>query len=407
MGFSWSSAVAQDCTLETCLDAGLQEGSILCPDQPLPAEHSELAMVATDDVIMMHADRQAASARCDHLDLAMEQNGIKQNHEKDITGVDSLVGLGCQLTRQPPWAEPEDVKLILLYRTILDVLSNPFASPRAVHGALGLAQWLCLLARGSFSVFDRIYKFTRRSNPNEKQCIPSKVACELLTFLLLLPLVFADMGRTHAPLVLATDAAPEFGFGVSVHRCSSKLAATIGRLAEKRGDFVKLTLNDDEPTPKDRIGEPHSIALCKDDFTTAISSSRRWPGHPGALEAHGVLLGVRWCTRQPCLHDTRIPILVDAKAILSAATKGRSSAGSIRGSLRSIAALLLASNILARYVYVPTEYNPADPPSRGRRVRTLAHLRTKKLFAKKGREVSEGKREFYRWCALHAEAQKR
>ena len=46
-------------------------------------------------------------------------------------------------------------------------------------------------------------------------------------------------------------------------------------------------------------------------------------------------------------------ILVDAKAVLGAATKGRTSASGIRGVMRHIDALLLASNCLLKLVYVP------------------------------------------------------
>ena len=50
MGFSWSSAVAQDCTLQTCLDAGISLDAIMSPEHPMPGKQGELAAVATDDV---------------------------------------------------------------------------------------------------------------------------------------------------------------------------------------------------------------------------------------------------------------------------------------------------------------------------------------------------------------------
>ena len=57
--------------------------------------------------------------------------------------------------------------------------------------------------------------------------------------------------------------------------------------------------------------------------------------------------------------------LVDAKAILCAAAKGRTSALSIKRDIRRISALTLAGNLHMHYVYVPSEDNPADAPSRG------------------------------------------
>ena len=67
----------------------------------------------------------------------------------------------------------------------------------------------------------------------------------------------------------------------------------------------------------------------------------------------------------------RFPALIDAKAVLGAASKGRTSAPAVRGVVRHIGALLRASNGLPRLVYVPTEHNPADGPSRGNRRRHL------------------------------------
>ena len=61
----------------------------------------------------------------------------------------------------------------------------------------------------------------------------------------------------------------------------------------------------------------------------------------------------------------RLVLLVDAQAVLFACAKGRSSAPTLRFELGRIAALSLAGNGLVRFIYVPSEYNPADAPSRG------------------------------------------
>ncbi len=56
--------------------------------------------------------------------------------------------------------------------------------------------------------------------------------------------------------------------------------------------------------------------------------------------------------------------MVDAKAVIAAAAKGRSSRGFNR-LLRQLAGLCLAGDLLLRTLYVPSEHNPADWPSRG------------------------------------------
>ena len=76
--------------------------------------------------------------------------------------------------------------------------------------------------------------------------------------------------------------------------------------------------------------------------------------------------------------------LIDAKAILSATAKGRSGAPGFKQILRSIAAHLLAGNLLIYPLYIPSEDNPSDAPSRGKRFRRgvprngVMHLKTKR-----------------------------
>ena len=58
-------------------------------------------------------------------------------------------------------------------------------------------------------------------------------------------------------------------------------------------------------------------------------------------------------------------MLIDAMAVQGALSKGRSSALSLRREVRRIAALTLAGGLVVSYLYVPSEFNPADDPSRG------------------------------------------
>ena len=77
------------------------------------------------------------------------------------------------------------------------------------------------------------------------------------------------------------------------------------------------------------------------------------------------MLAMRWLARTPRHFGSRIAFLVDAAAVLGAASKGRSSAPNIRREVRRIGAYALAMDVMAHYGYVPSEDNPADAPSRG------------------------------------------
>ena len=80
-----------------------------------------------------------------------------------------------------------------------------------------------------------------------------------------------------------------------------------------------------------------------------------------------VKLAVLRITRVKRNHSHRGVVLVDAKAVGFAFRKGRSSAGSFKYGVAAFAALCLTADIKLMYPYLPSESNPADYPSRGKR----------------------------------------
>lgn len=226
-----------------------------------------------------------------------------------------------------------------------------------------------------FSVFSAVYAFVRGAPDDREVALPEDVRTELVVVACLVPLMGADLGRSFLPMLTACDAAPEYGFGVSYWPCSVRTAASIGLLAERRGDYVQLFLDPDEEPCKDRLGQPHVLPIKKGRFRVAVSAKARWSAHSSTLEAHGLLLATKWLLRTAKHFHRRLVVLIDAKAILGAACKGRSSARTLRGIMRQLGSLLLATNSLLRLVYIPSEHNPADAPSRGRRKRRQAQFR--------------------------------
>ena len=183
---------------------------------------------------------------------------------------------------------------------------------------------------------------------------------------MLSPYLEVDLTRAWDSHLVATDASSVFGFGVAVAGCASELAKEIGRFADKSGTLVRLQRDDCfAESLKPREGKVLKIPLSKSAFHTVICSRAQCKAHSGTLEAHALLLGLKWVLRAPSRHGKRIPFLVDAKAVLGAAAKGRSSAPTLRNEIRRIGAHVLAGNLLLKLVYVPSEDNPEDAPSRG------------------------------------------
>ena len=364
MGFSWSSTIAQSTTIACVKAAGIPEDAILAMEHPVPHDQSELCMVATDDTVFMHRDREKGLATLARFDSSLDNAGIPKNLGKDITLLEQVAALGCDISSRPHVAEPAILKLMTCISALLDILHRRAASPKALHGLLGLLQWLCLLQRPVFGVFDHIYKFVSREPGRRPAEIPVKVLKELAVALGLLPLLCVRLDKQYTNDLLACDAAPEFGFGVSVKTCSEDIVQRLGCLAERRGDYVRVHKEPGE-IEKSRLGTPHRLPLRKRDFRTLVSAPAKWKAHSSTLEAHALLLTLKWLSRSAKKHHKKVVVLVDAKAVLGAVAKGRTSAPGLRSVVRAIGAHELACDWLLRMVYIPSEDNPADLPSRG------------------------------------------
>ena len=440
MGFSWSSAVAQDTTLFTCVSTGIQEESILSLDHDVPVQQDELCFVATDDTVLAHKCKERGKAVLNSLDAAFARNGILRNSEKDVSLASSVTALGCDLScsnqpREPNAAtnissslpsllplpgcstsaqqlrltakvgrgstvgtetgkharpcgtvkaEPSASKLAQCVCRTLGLLQAGRGSHQAFHSLLGVWEWFSLLQRGFFSIYDDVYGFVRREPPAKVVPIPDAAMNEMLVTLLLAPLLSVDLDRQPLQQLVATDAAPQYGFGVSVCSCSKYEAEQVCSLAERRGDYVRLTADPGDPVEAPRLGVPRRLAATMKDFKTVISSRAKWPAHSGVLEAHGYLLALKWVARRSAKHNSNVPLLVDAKVVVGAVTKGRSSARALRTILRSVAATSLAANLLPRAVYILSESNPADAPSRGVRNRPRAGRPCRRTCGKLG-----------------------
>ncbi|CAE7942083.1 unnamed protein product [Symbiodinium sp. KB8] len=322
MGFSWSSCIAQACTVACCLEAGVAEENFLSMDVP-PSNGVEACGVATDDTFFIHKDRLLGAQRLQRLDAAMEKHGMPKNCSKDVTLEASMTALGCELSSRPGAVEPSASKLAPLFAALLDVTVRKRASPWGMNRALGVEQWFCLLSRPFFSVFNEVYDFVRREPPREQCTVPPSVCAELSVATFLMPLLGADLTRQFLPFLVASDASPDFGFGVCFMECSKSIAEQVGALAERRGDFVKFYPGPNEPEREDRMGTPHLLPFEQRQFRIAISSRAQHKAHSSALEAHAVLLALKWVLRKASNFHHRLALLVDAKAVLARCSEQR------------------------------------------------------------------------------------
>ena len=183
--------------------------------------------------------------------------------------------------------------------------------------------------------------------------------------------------------MLATDASPAFGFGFCVASTSPELVRATAAATSSLDSILRLTQVPWDDAEKSRPGCVFRLPLTMGDFKPVFSIKAKELAHSGVLELEAVKLGLLRYTRCARRHSHRGVIMVDARAVGGALQKGRTSAGTLKRGIRSIAALSLACDLKLSFPYLPSESNPADFPSRGR-----VYRRTTKSAVRKPKRCS-------------------
>jgi len=371
MGFSWSSFVAQSKLVQVARASGVADRQILTLDEPHPARASEVVTIATDDAVFIHTSRSDAISRLGRFDDALVSAGVERNTTKDVCAATETVALGCHLSNSPPWVEPDLAKLVRLMLACAAFASARVTTPRTVGGLLGTAGWFAQLTQWHYAVFVRAYDLTRGQDLDAEISPTAAAQDELAVFAALAPLLVADVSRPFLSVLACSDASPSFGYGVSVRGIDQHTAEDLASLSEHRGDY--LVFDDHLPTNggQRRHGTPVRLPFSMESFTDVLSIKAPSVSHSGSMEAHAVLLMVQWILRSTSRFSSRAVVGIDATAVLAAVLKGRTSAPSLRRSIRALAAHCLGGDLLLLPLWVPSRFNPADKPSRGVRRRPV------------------------------------
>jgi hypothetical protein len=352
-----------------CASAGLTSRLQLAEDTPVPTQLSEAFGLATDDVIHLSSCRKKAARRMRRLDAAFNKHGVKQHAAKNVDSVLDGTCLGTDLT-DGLYLSPSSQSffhLLCCCSHIATSRSDFMLQPKQLASLTGLAQWYCLLNRPLLSLLCEVYVFQRQLPDNVPVVLPKGVKTELRLFACLAAYTEVDLTRCWDENLYASDASPAYGFGLSAARLGQTAVQRLAAKAQRTGCCVRM--HGEEGIELPRSGAELRLPISRTSFRTLLSIKAGRVAHSGEMEATGVTLMLRWITRSVERHNRRCCLLVDAQAVLGALAKGRSSAGTLQYNVRRVGALCVATNILARYVYIPSESNPADAPSRGKRCR--------------------------------------
>ena len=228
---------------------------------------------------------------------------------------------------------------------------------------LGLLQWFDLLERGKFSFYSALYRETADWSDWSSRAIPHDALRELASSVALAPFWGVDMKLPHLGFVGATDASSEFGIGGCTAGIGEVEVSKLARFAERAGAYVTLLVVESKPRSRS-LGSPHNLRVGFDRFTAIFSIKATDDDHINLREARALHFYVRWVLRARNRHRHRFVVLVDSKVVVGAACKGRSGSLRLNEWLRRIFCLCFAGGLRMHVVFIPSEHNPADFPSR-------------------------------------------
>lgn len=191
--------------------------------------------------------------------------------------------------------------------------------------------------------------------------IPAKVLNELGLITTLLFATAVDLRAGWAPFVWATDGAETFGYGGARASCHPDTTKYLASFVHIEGhQFVSTDIFDNSD-----VTNPFAVEMPMRyrAFRQKISQRSTKSFHASKLEAGALGIAVHTITRQVESHRQRVLLLVDAKVLLFAARKGRSSAPNFIHGLKGIAAVSLAADLRMHFGYIASSHNPGDPPA--------------------------------------------
>ena len=233
-------------------------------------------------------------------------------------------------------------KLLRLITDTQRLLDSGHCTGLTLSQIVGRWTWAALVNRCALSVLNAVYRMVQAAW-GRRFTMWGSVNTELRVMAGLAPLLYADLSLPEFPYVVATDASSE-GFGV---------VATV----LKPGTAISL---DDQLS-----GEDNSVFIRDLNWHTIMS--KPWVNkteHINVLELRTVILALKWVLSFRRSLSTRLLLIGDSTAVIGAVRKGRTSAFGLLIRLRTLAALSLASGVRLTMEWCPSEFNPADYPSR-------------------------------------------
>ena len=286
MGFSWCSYLAQSTLIHCLAIAGFGEGRILADDCLPPRDLSLTVSLATDDVMVFsRGDARRSRQAFKRIDQAISAAGIIAHDANNVDEAIDTTVIGVDLCAGKRLTS-HAAKMALVFAGLVHFIARTShgISAEELQTILGHIAWFALLSRPIFSCMHRVYELAR-SESVARETLDGTALAEFVLVTAMLPWIDADLTREWQEVIVASDAAPSYGFGVSVAEASPDLLRSFSREATRPNTHARLDRDGgyaDEEGEKPRVGRACRLPLAKAAFSTVVSTKAAHSAHAGS-----------------------------------------------------------------------------------------------------------------------------
>ena len=374
--------------------------------QPPPRGDLWEMLMVDDHVVLQDVPRRAEGARfadddiLDRSDEAYASEHLKPKESKRFRRETTFTAIGARVDGSRGWASSKLELILLGIAMSTGIATARKATGSALTSAVSLWGHALLFRRAAWCYFDDVYHLAGRLG-GSKDWVPvdRPVVDELLTVALLSPLLGTNLRAAVRSEIMCTDARGGAFTGIGAVRAEVRpeVARELYRHRSRRGGYVRA-----ETAAEVRLRERRDYwqrllaarpdlaeALADDDAFDDVqsASSARWFGEvckcvqwrktfqyrsKGEPINRGELRPVRTAVRRLLRgghFSVRQIIGLDSSVVEGVLAKGRSSSHELNLLLRSLAADMLVGDIHLGILPLASKHNPADEPSREKRVR--------------------------------------
>ena len=298
---------------------------------------------------------------------AYEKAGLERAQHKSFRAETHFKAWGCEIdgilgTAGAPLQVRQQVWVL-----IRKLVKLGFASKRVLQRIIGYSSYLFQYRRELFCLQHHIHKFIAGLRENVWVKLPPYILDELRSISLHLPFAIWKMRRSLCSEVLASDATPTSG-GAVIAEAPAEVVRELWQCGELKGEAIRLDRENDLLWEALHPKEPSKIASAIAEvlpWRVCASYTFRQTSHINLQEARALRREIRRISADPRRRRQVIVCLNDSRVVVGAVAKGRSSSYKLNGLLRAWLPFLIAGDLALCMVWVETESNRADAPSRG------------------------------------------